>query len=979
MLSIENPSCSSKDSDLASGHGDHQAQPPNFSIRDYVFKSRSKDIKVNWPFREQLLQLCLDNGITGLLPPLQPPSLVRAHCLRKQLDSDFAKNKTIFENQDSEENVELESLLHLNSLTEERRKLNASSMISHEHSEGISGDQLKKRCKLAIKSDLLSNPVSVSDPMASKVCPVCKSFTSSSNTTLNAHIDQCLSSDQSDAIKDVSELQKYRAQPRKKRSMVDIYRTARHCTLEDLDRRNGTNWAVTLAPMAPADDANFAPSSPANDHNLEMKRTMSEPSVSVKEGNVGDIYVDSNGTKLLILSNFNDSPSSVSRKNFKLKKKISKKKILKQKGSEFTNDNPQKRKLRRFKEFNSENEAAIEEDLITEAYQEKEESISHLLSTHDQVKHSEPSTLGHWVCSKRSDLPRKVNNKDISEESKSRKLSMSYTLSESAPSIQRNKVSNYSISSEAAVSPKPKDINILFNTDKNMGSGKKKSPQPSNLHSKLLSESCHPSLKVRKNPTFKKSGFTRTCISLEEIEKVEKLIPPKKFKKQRSILGCNKRRGEKNSIVNGGIDDSTEDFGLVSSRANEASETHQSNFSDNQEKGSSEVTELICRDETLEELSAETTYSQKAQFGDAVTNEGIQISDDQAEQISQHEDFDANSSFFEEPNPDDGDKVPENTQENSSTTFVRADSNPDHSMILDMDSSASVSPSSPVDVNIKNSEGDQLVKDASNHNELSPLTMRKDNKAITKEPLCSCSESLSRESQFSYQTRKNTISHLFIKPPAPSHLQVCPSLESHTESVVTTDSSQSSLNVSTPCSRVNSASNPILRLMGKDLVVSKEETNFPSTSSYNSQPKLISFGFPSNVGFISYKNNYQHQFQAMGNHQIPLQHLQRSNMHIPPSHYYMNRMVASENHQPKPIIHSNQAREVIVIDDDSHGLRAEQRAQSSNIMTSQRMFACCPSYKPYVSGAFTLGQRETSQDPFVFPSPSSLYISPNRR
>ena len=357
--------------------------------RDYVSKSRSKDIRISWPFREQLLQLCLDNGVSDLLPPLEPPNLVRAHCCRTQAESEqlpkCTVNKAIVGNGD----VEHESLLPLDSLLvassvqchhslpEKRREfikaqrdnklprseseVSASSVTSHDLSE--EDERLKKMYRLAAKpmfagseattsEGFVSNLITASDPMASKVCPVCKSFTSTSNTTLNAHIDQCLSSDQSNMMRDVSELPKLKVKPIKKRLMVDIYTTAPRCTLEDLDRRNGTNWVASLAPVAPA-----------NYVNLETKRMKLSPLDAVSERNVGDIYIDSNGTKLQILSN--DRRALVSPKNSKLKKhgkgfkagqcgSITKKKILKSKCSKFMKDNSQNLNLSMVKRFGAE-------------------------------------------------------------------------------------------------------------------------------------------------------------------------------------------------------------------------------------------------------------------------------------------------------------------------------------------------------------------------------------------------------------------------------------------------------------------------------------------------------------------------------------------------------------------------------------------------------------------------------------------------
>uniref|UniRef100_A0A803Q7L6 Hapless 8 n=1 Tax=Cannabis sativa TaxID=3483 RepID=A0A803Q7L6_CANSA len=86
--------------------------------------------------------------------------------------------------------------------------------------------------------------------MASKVCPVCKVFSSSSNTTLNAHIDQCLSVESTSpkwTVDSSTKLSRHRIKPRKTKLMVDIYATAIPCTLEDLDRRNGSNWATVVS------------------------------------------------------------------------------------------------------------------------------------------------------------------------------------------------------------------------------------------------------------------------------------------------------------------------------------------------------------------------------------------------------------------------------------------------------------------------------------------------------------------------------------------------------------------------------------------------------------------------------------------------------------------------------------------------------------------------------------------------------------
>jgi len=90
---------------------------------------------------------------------------------------------------------------------------------------------------------------------------------------------------------------KPKVKPRKKRLMVDVYKTALPYTLEDLDRRNGTNWAVELA-MSPVSKEvcteNRSPEVVSFDRRDDERE--------------GDVYVDSNGIKIRILSKCNDVP-----------------------------------------------------------------------------------------------------------------------------------------------------------------------------------------------------------------------------------------------------------------------------------------------------------------------------------------------------------------------------------------------------------------------------------------------------------------------------------------------------------------------------------------------------------------------------------------------------------------------------------------------------------------------------------------------
>jgi hypothetical protein len=87
--------------------------------------------------------------------------------------------------------------------------------------------------------------------MASKSCPMCKTFSSSSNTTLNAHIDHCLSVGSTKGFE--LDVLKPKIKPRKKKLMAKIYVMVLHYTLEDLDLRNGTNWAASSIRVDPID------------------------------------------------------------------------------------------------------------------------------------------------------------------------------------------------------------------------------------------------------------------------------------------------------------------------------------------------------------------------------------------------------------------------------------------------------------------------------------------------------------------------------------------------------------------------------------------------------------------------------------------------------------------------------------------------------------------------------------------------------
>ncbi|KAL0399033.1 UNVERIFIED_CONTAM: hypothetical protein Sradi_2246600 [Sesamum radiatum] len=334
---------------LKSGLDDNNNPLPQFSIRDYVFNTRGKDIKNNWPFSQKNLQLCLKYGVKDVLPPFQSldsvrnPSIVKcavenisysdvklSELSNHGVGQNLGVNIDNVKSSGSEEDLEVpsstisQSSSDINSVApvkkpclepeaeyspgSHKEKPRSAVHVSNKVESNIQQNPVKK-CRLIVKlnniaepksnEDLAANAPVVSETMASKVCPVCKTFSSSSNTTLNAHIDQCLSGESTIKWSTNSKVIKHRIKPRKTKLMVDIYETAQHCTLEDLDRRNGTNWA-----------SNFG--SPVQDFEVcaEEKHKKAYSSVNTEEINEeGAVYIDSNGTKLRILSKFSDQPS----------------------------------------------------------------------------------------------------------------------------------------------------------------------------------------------------------------------------------------------------------------------------------------------------------------------------------------------------------------------------------------------------------------------------------------------------------------------------------------------------------------------------------------------------------------------------------------------------------------------------------------------------------------------------------------------
>ncbi|CAH8377153.1 unnamed protein product [Eruca vesicaria subsp. sativa] len=282
-----------------------QSHLSSFSIRDYAFSNRTKNIQKSWPFSSTTLQLCLKHGLSDPLPPIQPLGLV----ISNPLEASSSKKLTI---------------AHVEAISCKRKlkRLASNDHASAETKQGFENGSksktqvtmlnktLRKKCGLVVKPGACVDSASKED-QALRTCPICKTFSSASNTTLNAHIDQCLSVDSGE--KPVSKPNKSRKnKPRLKvKTMVDIYASAKGCTLEELDKRNGTKWAVISSYSNQV----------VSDNNKKSEVSNSGKSLDEDAAGVGPVYIDAKGQKLRIISEVKEKASGPSREHEKVSEK----------------------------------------------------------------------------------------------------------------------------------------------------------------------------------------------------------------------------------------------------------------------------------------------------------------------------------------------------------------------------------------------------------------------------------------------------------------------------------------------------------------------------------------------------------------------------------------------------------------------------------------------------------------------------------
>lgn len=163
---------------------------------------------------------------------------------------------------------------------------------------------LEKSKAEAGKNEEFGNSGSLPEAMIPKVCPVCRSFSSTSIIALNAHIDHCLSAE-SNTKKTGAKVPKPKVKVRKKRSMADIIAAAPTCKLEDLDYSASKEQCTTDADPLPLDHLNFKDTSKRRQHQC-------------KDPNV---HVYRKGKKLRILSNLKEESQPDSREDCQKEKR----------------------------------------------------------------------------------------------------------------------------------------------------------------------------------------------------------------------------------------------------------------------------------------------------------------------------------------------------------------------------------------------------------------------------------------------------------------------------------------------------------------------------------------------------------------------------------------------------------------------------------------------------------------------------------
>ncbi|GJN27303.1 hypothetical protein PR202_gb15316 [Eleusine coracana subsp. coracana] len=845
---------------------------------------------------------------------------------------------------------------------------------------------------------------------------------------------------------------KPKVKPKKKRLMVDIYKTALPYTLEDLDRRNGTNWAIELAMPA------------VNNEVCTENRSLEAVPLDTRDDErEGDVYVDSNGIKIRILSKCNDAPLVLSDdigipkvpkhesgKAILMRKKILKSKILKNKKLKMHG-----KKYNKMNHLNSQVQAyphgGIDEDTTV--------GEMHPQNPTESTSYNGSGTMRQWVCSKRSDISKNVSRKLRDNTfnkmtSGAEKLMRSSTICFDSSQVPESPTGAFSsqppeemdTTSEAngieqsndssrlprLSSKAPLQNSILRKVPRSAAAIAKRKIREIGRREANKSDNYD---KLRNSNSVKSSGARSSFSIAGPSNGPNKLASTsKKFRKQRSLLRTGRRAFSPSDsrLFHGFGRDNEPDtrhaskkFRLTSNSSlkkflkhtEEEEDTADNNFSFGSDMPLSgqqynqyheaERIEGTQTDYVGEEPEIDTPYASVSRSDPAdscneissgslspekdgadpdilVEGYGVGVEDPSSSEQSPHHANESNSVVNNEVdewrvdpastkessacltnNRDMGPGVP---QDNSSITSNREDSNQEHglpfrrgSLDSPVSTASTMSPTALKDSRTKESEpGPSSVRTVEEgitgnlNQETKSMPMVRDGEQLSNEKpfCCSCRGSISRESQLHQQSEMARPMLNFSGKQVPQlHIGLTASssfstyqrtstkantlLDAHDQPLAAKVSAESSMNLpsyTTDCmspslqTQLPSPSNPILRLMGKNLMVMNNEENVhppPPSSEY-----ILRGNYAPPVGFVS--PNYQHLNDSpfmntaptSVNHQFPQASVQAGNYVGPPFH--SSSMMQSDHHSQQksyqnlvPVMHhpTYTMKEVIVIDD----------------------------------------------------------------
>ncbi|PWA52860.1 hypothetical protein CTI12_AA450810 [Artemisia annua] len=877
-------------------------QHHSFSIRGYVSDSRSKDIASNWPFSDKTLEICLQNGVKSVLPPFQSLESLRNNSSNEEIISNSVGKTAIVDEFKSNQELTLTQI-----------KSKKSSLVSSTKTE-------IKKCRIKLKLNTSVEPIKEVTPMASKVCPVCKTFSSSSNTTLNAHIDQCLSGESSMkwtanpklTVKQHST--KPRIKPRKMRTMVDIYKTAPHCTVEELDARNGTSWA--------------------NNSNTAVV----VPEVADHEGAV---YIDTNGTKVRILSvpKVDTSEGHGVRKLMK-RGKLSKSVIGKKKSKNRNQSKNLHKSLKQIpnsKKSSTQVKAGQKENVAIGKNCNKEDRGKQPMMPEGGIyKDDTPIVRPPWACSKRTVLARKLRENIHSPHN----VTKNFSPTASDESFSESDLRIPSSSSHKSEIPSPKGSQRMRTSPGQYA--KKKSPTlttPSSKKKELkhskgsncskflssLSVNKEPAIKINLKRKF--SALEKTCTG-----------PSQGSLKQQSVVEedkIGKTSSESMNHLEVSKNKETKVFRPENSVASRSSNGDPSYDVESVSKESQSQKEQVSTMQVSKELGvdmfdSQECYKDKETYSADFIQKSVRTDDVTEDRERKHKYFQVDPIQLPEPRGSffsslGGDMVSEEFHANSSV--IDRDSMSDSPISTISNPSLARSDSDKFSVRSSTSLKDDATRDIIDAINEKYATSSGDWRSMHATSLkndyqpCCCSRKEGVSSQIaasSYQEstllRKNAIESFNFKPQMfsdgrSSQPPPIPPPPPVAENVAYPHTS-------------TSPSKPVLRLMGKNLTVVKTDEDLPSPQQFGApHPQVSPMG-----RFPSVQNEYI--FSTLGYHHPPYQNgyqppnnmtshaletMFRSTSYADYESPHVGPMISEARTMHKPP--SNPMKDIIVIDD----------------------------------------------------------------